>query len=108
MLAANPVSFEGDKFADAAFGEHQQAGKGDGLRAMELVASPDGVETAHFLAVRNRSLGSIPYLYRLAFLQGLELWGRYPQSSPMRMMTDRTGMARLAGPGGRPWTRTSF
>ena len=33
------------------------------------------------------------------FLQGLEVWGRYPNTSAMRIMTDAVGMVRLALPG---------
>ena len=48
-LAANPVPFEGDDFAEAASGQHQQADDGDGLRAIELIAGEHGVEPGHLL-----------------------------------------------------------
>ena len=46
---------------------------------------------------RERKNACSRKLYRLAFLHGLELCRRYPQSSAMRIMTERTGMMRLTG-----------
>jgi len=48
-------------------------------------------------AVRNCAFDSIRY--HLAFLHGLELCRRYPQSSAARIPVDRTSMGRLALPG---------
>ena len=72
-LAGYPVPFQGGDFADAVSGQNQLADYRDDLREKELVAGEHGVEEP-----------------RLAFLQGLESWERYPQSAALDANTSLT------------------
>ena len=56
-LAANPVPFERDDFAEAAPGQHQQADDGDGLGTIELVAGEHGIEAGHLLGRQEALFG---------------------------------------------------
>lgn len=75
VLAASPVPFGRDEFAEAASRRHQQRMSAELSRAV-------------FSAVRNRVFSSVRR--RQGFLQEFELRGRYPQILDARIILDET------------------